>query len=100
MTVMKREREKGEVNGIKIFKDLCRDYLDSSKEGKVALSQRIVKPSRADMSNFEDKLRGWEEDVEDLRRCLWFLDWAMHQRLSVSGSPCFSSAPSTISSRP
>ena len=67
-TVMKREREKGDLNEIKIFRDLCRDYLDASKEGKVALGQRIVKPARADMDTFEDKLRAWEEDVERLDR--------------------------------
>ena len=66
-TVMKREREVG-INGIKIFRDLCRDYLDASKEGKVALGQRIVKPARADMDSFEDRLRAWEEDVERLNR--------------------------------
>lgn len=65
---MKRERDKGNLNGIKIFRDLCRDYLDASKEGKVALGQRIVKPSRAEMDTFEDRLRAWEEDVERLDR--------------------------------
>ena len=67
-TVMKREREKGDINGIRIFRDLCRDHPDASKEGKVALGQRIVKPARADMDSFEDRLRAWEEDVERLNR--------------------------------
>ena len=64
---MKRERDEG-VNGIKIFRDLCRDYLDASKEGLVALGQRVIKPVRADLDSFEDRLRTWEEDVERLNR--------------------------------
>ena len=66
-TVMKREKEK-RTNGARIFRDLSRDYLDSSKEGLVALGQRVVKPARSSMETFEDRLRSWEEDVERLNR--------------------------------
>ena len=66
-TVMQREKEV-KTNGAEIFRDLSRDYLDSSKEGIVALGQRVVKPSRATMETFEDRLRAWEQDVKRLDR--------------------------------
>ena len=62
-TVMSREREV-KTNGARIFRDLTRDYLDSSHVGIVALDQCVVKPVRATRENFEDRLRAWEEDVE------------------------------------
>ena len=64
---MSRERET-KTNGARIFRDLARDHLDSSKVGIVALGQRVVKPIRATQEHFEDRLRAWEEDVERYAR--------------------------------
>lgn len=66
-TAMKHERL-ADINGTKIFRDLCRDDLDASTARQVALGQRMLKPARADMDSFEDKLRAWEEGVERLNR--------------------------------
>ena len=55
-TVMGREKEV-ETNGAQIFRDMSRDYLDSSQEGLLASGQRVVKPARATQENFEERLR-------------------------------------------
>ena len=62
-TVMGREKDVN-TNGARIFRDLTRDVLDSSREGMVALGLRVVKPAKATIENFEERLRSWEEDVE------------------------------------
>ena len=57
-----------EIHGAKLLRDLSRDYLDGSKEGLVALGQRVVKPARSSMDALEDRLRAWEDDVKRLDR--------------------------------
>ena len=61
--VMGKEKDVN-TNGARIFRDLTRDVLDSSREGMVALALRVVKPAKATMDHFEERLRSWEEDVE------------------------------------
>ena len=65
--VMALEKEPA-INGAKLLRDLSRDYLDGSKEGLVALGQRVVKPARSSMDALEDRLRAWEDDVKRLDR--------------------------------
>ena len=79
---MSREREV-DTNGARIFRDLSRDPLDSSKIGIVTLGQRTVTPTRATQENFKEKLRAWEEHVERYARVS---DTTVHESLKPIGN--------------